>query len=94
MKNLWIALIVAVCVSSVHFAGEAELRSPVLSRIIDVVAVAAFPGTLMAQIISDISGGSSHITASLAFVFMISVLVNSLFYWAAVALISRVLLRR
>jgi hypothetical protein len=90
MRRFWIAIFIAVCVSSVHLAGEAEFRSPFISRLIDVFAVAAFPGTAMAQVLASMLG-SSRIAGSLAYVFTVSIIFNTLFYWGALSLVAKLL---
>lgn len=84
MKSLIPAAIIGILVSTVHLAGEAQFRSPILSRVVDLLAIAAFPGTAAAQILGQITGSMHGISSSLGFVLVISIFVNTAFYWVLI----------
>jgi hypothetical protein len=84
VKNFILAVIIGILVSTVHLAGESQFRSPIASRAVDLLAIAAFPGTAVAQILAQVTGSMHGFSSSLVFVLVISIVVNTAFYWVLI----------
>jgi hypothetical protein len=88
MKKFWSALALSLLLSFIHFAGEEQFRSTLLSHVIDGAAILAFPGNAVAQVLGMMGRNMPHVVSSLAFVIIVSIVVNTLFYWCLFALVS------
>jgi hypothetical protein len=91
MKRFWAALVLSILLTSVHLAGEAEFRSAILSPIIDAMAIAAFPGTAVVEVLAFI--GKRPWLGSLPVVCLVSILINFAFYWVVFSVGALIIVR-
>jgi hypothetical protein len=87
MGKLWIASAIAI-LSSIPPVFGGGFGSPMFDRIIETTAVLSFPGMYLAQILALIGANYTWLVKSLGLVFLVSVITNTIFYWALFSLVA------
>jgi hypothetical protein len=89
-KLLAIAAVIAAAVTCVYFYTAQTLRSPVQSRLLDLGAILAFPGSataIVATAIFPAIAKSQFVTITISF------LANTIAYWAILGAVQRTIRR-
>ncbi len=89
MKKLIIASAIAI-LTSIPLVLRVGFSSPTLSHILDGITVLSLPGTALAHTLSAVGANYPDLVNSVSFIFVVSVVVNTLLYWAVFSLAAAV----
>jgi len=89
MTKLWVATVIAF-LSSIPLLSGAGIGHPISNRILDTIAILSVPGTFLAHTLAVAGRNFPDVVNSLAFVFIVSVIGNTLVYWAVFSLVATI----
>lgn len=89
MKKLVIASVIAI-LSSLPLMLKSGLGYPLLNHILDAIAILSIPGTALAHTLSAVGANYPNLVNSVSFVFVVSVVANTLLYWAIFSVVAAV----
>jgi hypothetical protein len=89
MKKLMIASVIAI-LSSLPLILKSGLGSPTVNHILDAITILSLPGASLAHTLSAVGSNYPDVVNSPSFVFVVSVVANTLMYWGVFSLGSAV----
>jgi hypothetical protein len=93
MGTLWIASVVAILATIPAVFNNTGFGSPIVNRLAEMAATLSLPGMDVARILSSMPTHYTEVFRSQGFIFLVSVVTNTLLYWAVFSLLGALLTR-